>query len=690
MEQKQTALWIWYPGDFEIWQHQKISLRRRDRSATVPAFWKLDPVFISVKFRKRVILDRPEKIFIRADGKFTVHVDNARDRDFAGSLTVPAGEHELVVCVGNQNGLPSIFVQGETIISDAGWEVWSYQDDWQPAGFWNMSDSNVPPSKFQLPVKEIFPTGIDRTETGWFLDFGQEVYASLKLSGLAGFGRVSVSYGESVEEAKDTKHCVLLDDCVVEQGETERVLSLGAFRYAWLRCDDTLDLGRISALFEYLPLDYRGAFSCSDERLNRIWEVSRYTLHLNTREFFLDGIKRDGWVWSGDAYQSFLLNYYVFFDEDVTRRTLTALRGKDPVTAHINTIMDYTFYWFLGLYDYYLYTGDLAFLKQTYPKMLSLMEFCLHRRNQAGMMEGLPGDWVYIDWADFDHRGEVSAEQFLFCRSLEVMGTIATLTNDPANSDRFNSLANELRQKLVDLFWNDSAGGLVTTRIDGVPSSEVTRHANIFALLFDFLDPARRERVIQSVLLNPDVQNIKTPYFRFYELAALCEAGQIDHVRQEILDYWGGMLDLGATTFWEEFDPAMRGPEHYAMYGEPFDKSLCHAWGAAPIYLLGRYFLGVRPLSPGYATFEVRPQLAGLDHIRGTVPTPNGEIRVYMDSKTIRITTTANQGLLLFQSKGKTPPSSSLGKIRRRPESENEYEILLDQPGEEYLVSYTR
>jgi hypothetical protein len=60
-----------------------------------------------------------------------------------------------------------------------------------------------------------------------------------------------------------------------------------------------------------------------------------------------------------------------------------------------------------------------------------------------------------------------------------------------------------------------------------------------------------------------------------------------NYVLKEMKDYWGGMLKLGATSFWEEYNPQKKGAEHYAMYGREFGKSLCHAWGASPIYLLG-------------------------------------------------------------------------------------------------------
>ncbi|MCH5687023.1 hypothetical protein LWM68_23795 [Niabella sp. W65] len=153
-------------------------------------------------------------------------------------------------------------------------------------------------------------------------------------------------------------------------------------------------------LYEYADLQDKGSFKCNDEEINKIYDVAKYTFHLSTKEFFIDGIKRDRWVWSGDAYQSYLMNYYLTNDNATVKRTTLSLRGKDPVTSHINTIMDYTLYWFLGVYDYYLYSGDVAFVKDNYDRMKSLMAYVLGRRNKDGLLEGLPGDWVFIDWAE--------------------------------------------------------------------------------------------------------------------------------------------------------------------------------------------------------------------------------------------------------------------------------------------------
>ena len=77
-----------------------------------------------------------------------------------------------------------------------------------------------------------------------------------------------------------------------------------AFRYVYVTHEPGVQIGEVSMQYEYLPEEYRGNFRCNDEELNRIWEVGAYTMHLTTREFFIDGIKRDRWVWSGPKYNA--------------------------------------------------------------------------------------------------------------------------------------------------------------------------------------------------------------------------------------------------------------------------------------------------------------------------------------------------------------------------------------------------
>ncbi|MEK0316768.1 alpha-L-rhamnosidase-related protein [Cohnella sp. 56] len=664
MTQRQTgrrATWIWYPGDFEIRLHEKTSTKRRARGVPYPAFWRLDRHYSNIKFRYTYELPSEERIEIAAEGVFSLYLDGKdNERCDASVVTLPAGRHEISVSVFNDVEAPALFIEGPNIRTDADWEATSYQHDWVPAGCWTFDLPSDPPSAFRLAVTPQAPVSEEAVHDHPLLDFGRETFGYLRFHHLEGAGRVRIYYGESRAEALSPDACYSLDR--FEAGAAARQAEDGiytladakAFRYAWIHADPGVRWDRVSMLYEYVPATNRGAFACSDPKLGEIYETSLYTLHLNTREFFLDGIKRDRWVWSGDAYQAFLMNYYSFFDLDVTRRTLIALRGKDPLVMHFNTILDYSLYWFVSLYDYYLYTGDVAFVRQYYDRAVSLMDFCLAQRNAEGLIEGRPQDWVFIDWADLENDGAVSTIQIIAARSLEAMSAFAAAMEDEVASAAYGALAEDIKERTLRLFWDDEAGGLLHRRVNGVTQPALTKHASMFAMGFGYLNPDRQARVIRDVMLGSGVPRIRTPYMRFHELAALCESGQHERVLEEVRAYWGGMLDLGATTFWEAFDPTLADGAHYDMYGIPFGKSLCHAWGAGPIYLFGKYFLGVRPLSPGCASFVVEPHLGGLDWMKGAVPLSGGEVEVDMDASRIRVRATGGQGVLRYGLDGET------------------------------------
>jgi alpha-L-rhamnosidase len=527
---------------------------------------------------------------------------------------------------------------------------------------------------------------IESGDRSLFLDFGRQTFGYIRLHDIEGAGKARLVYGESREEAQDFEHCETFDEIVLSDNEDQEftVQHSRAMRYVRITWEENVSIGRASLLYEFLPIEYRGSFRCSNDTMNRIWDIAAYTLHLNTREFFLDGLKRDRWVWSGDAYQSYLMNYYLFFDLPVTRRTIVALRGKDPVEHHLNTILDYSLYWFMGLEDYYRYTGDLEFIREQYGQMIGLMEYCLSRTNDNGMLEGQSGDWVFVDWADMEKEGELSFEQMLFCLSLETVSRFAELLGDEETTDTYRAMAVKLRKDVQDTFWDEEQEAFIHRRINGVIDPFVTKHPNILALLYGFLSPEKKEAIKRQVILNPAVPAITTPYMRFYELAAMCEIGEHSFVLEEMLRYWGGMLNLGATSFWEEYDPHATLPEQYAMYGRKYGKSLCHAWGASPLYLTGKYFLGVTPGKPGYQEILIHPCLGGLDWMEGKVPVPEGEVMVYMDRTTIRVSVPAGIGRLQFHSR--IPPAISGGTLITL---DNEhYELRFDDPSHIFVVHY--
>ena len=686
-EQQKRGTWIWYPGDFEVWLGNLFNNRRTERGAMFPPFWKQDSHWPTVEFSKAFTLNREETITIACEGQFNLALDGKLQFGQPKTFTVPQGEHKLNLKVWNQATPPALFIDGETIKTDSTWIV-TYEDKlwidengiahgsgiYVPAASWCFNSPDTPPSAYHLEREEQHPVSCDNVAAnGTLYDFGRETFGYLKLKSLK--GTVRIYYGESCEEALDKEHCETLDvltaplpaavsvgrDSVATVGSAGfSVASSKAFRFVYIEKDEGASYDEVLMDYEYAPFDAArsGSFRCSDDELNKIWDVAAYTMDLTTREFFMDGIKRDRWTWSGDAIQSYLMNYYLRFDVECVKRTIRQLRGKDPVTAHVNTIMDYTFYWFKSVLDYYQYTGDKAFVREMWARMETMMDYVLRRTNSDGMAEGQPDDWIFVDWVDFPmhKRGMLCFEQILFCKALETMAACAEIVDgtvccDSVATDRTNyaALAATLRQKIKATFWNPEQKAYLHAIEDGLINHQVTKFPNMFAILYGLANTDEQQDIMQSVMLNPAIPPITTPYMRFYELETLCMMGYQTEVLKEMRDYWGGMIREGATSFWEKYNPEETGVQHLAMYGRPYGKSLCHAWGASPIYLIGKYFLGVRPTKPGYEEYEVRPALGGLEWMKGDVPTPFGLIHIEMDSKQIKIRATGGRGTLYYQ-----------------------------------------
>ncbi len=679
------ALWIWYPGDFEIWLGNRFNNRRTERGAMFPPFWKQDSHWQTVEFSKTFPLEKEETITIRTEGHFNLMLDGKLQFGMPETFTVPAGEHKLNLKVWNSETPPALYISGEIIKTDSTWlatyedKIWIDENGvahgsgiYVPAASWNFNSPNQCPSKYKLKTRRQQPVVETMVSDGRLFDFGRETFGYLNLIGIKGSGIIYIYYGESKEEALDFEHCETLDRIEVKRGKLQpENLGSKAFRFVCIKTEGNVRFATVNMDYEYSSYDNKksGSFKCSDPLLNNIWRVSAYTMDLTTREFFVDGIKRDRWTWSGDAIQSYLMNYYLRFDSDCVRRTIRQLRGKDPVTAHINTIMDYTFYWFKSVYDFYIYTGDIAFVREIYPRMQTMMQYVLGRTNKDGMAEGKPDDWVFVDWVDFPmhKRGTLCFEQILLCKSLETMKMCATVLRDnplaqppqgsitieeyAADAKKYAELEEALRNKLKPTFWNEQKQAFMHAIEDGEMNEQITKFPNMFAIIYDCLAGDDKQKVMQSVMLNADIPAITTPYMRFYELEALCQMGMQADVLKEMRDYWGGMLREGATSFWEKYNPEETGTLHLTMYGRPYGKSLCHAWGASPIYLLGKYYLGVQPTKPGYEEYIIKPVLGDLEWMEGKVPTPHGPICIRVDRESIRIRSPYGKGKLIINDK---------------------------------------
>ena len=636
------AQWIAYPGEFEMYHHARISNLRQERGAAYPTFYKNDGWYTNIMFTRTYTLEKAETAVLACEGDGYLLLDDDRMPLPRGEFVLPAGTHTIGIRIGNLAAPPALWFESPSIHSDGSWKADAGLAKAMPAAELPVSDPMVVPSAWRLPTVRWEIAGQRETGNGLLVDVGKEAMGLLCFTPKA-TGVVTLYYGESETESLAMEEAEVYERFSVQEGVPFVMPNTRAMRYCLI---SGIAVEDIYFLYEVQPRERPGHFTCSSERINKIYDVAYHTMELCTREFFLDGIKRDRWVWSGDALQSVMMNQYTFFDKEVTRRTLRALRGKDPFEQHLNTIMDYTFYWYMAIWNDYLYTGDDSFIREMYPKMVTALDFCLGRRNAEGFMEGQPGDWVFVDWADnLPVTGELCVEQMLLSRALFIQAQAARLVGD-SRADGYAKLAEDTCRHMMEVFWDENEGVLRHYRENGEVKPLVTRYPTLFALQFGLLPEETALATARKVLLGDTVQKITTPYMHFYELDALCHIGLIKDVVDEMDSYWGGMLDEGATSFWETYDPTE--DDHFAMYGRPFGRSLCHCWGAGPLYLTGRYLLGVQPTAPGYTSYEIKPCLGGLEWMEGDVPTPLGLVKVKMNREEVTVIGCGGEGKLIL------------------------------------------
>lgn len=636
-----NSYWLWYPGDFELYHAMKQNFSRVERGYGWPAFWK------SEGFRNRVVFRRtyaPKQetaftVYSKATGFVLVGEDK---HPFGQRITCPAGEIRISIHAGCIEAFPSVYIEGGVIRSDDGWMVEDYSTPPVPAGHCKyFTCPTQDPSQWDFSEKLYLPVKTEQVNGGTLFEFETELTAVLqvqcpteRLNGL------TVYCGESREEALDREHCYYSWRPDPVTGKCPRC----AVRFAFIPGEPV----GLTAIHQYVDIPVRARFSCDDPLLNRIWAVAQHTFQLCSGAFFIDGVKRDKWIWCGDAYQSFFVNRFLMADPDIEQRTLLALRGNDPMTRHINTIVDYSLFWILGVKEHYQAYGDLSFLEQIYPKMQSLMAFCEQNLDEHGFLLSRSGDWTFIDWADLDKSSPVGAVQMLLAACWSAMCEMSEALGK--DSDTYHQKWVQLRHNIDEHFWDAEQGAYV----DSYSSEKrhITRQTNIFAILFHVAAPDKRERILRNVIGNDGVAPITTPYFNFYELDVLAGTGDLNSVMDTIRSYWGEMLARGAVTFWEEFDPEVTGVEQYHMYGDMFGKSLCHAWAASPIYLLSRYFVGLLQTGPG-GSFALEPRLEYFGSLECTLPIGGGDgyVSLRWDGATLEAWTNCKNGNLTLNGK---------------------------------------
>lgn len=477
------------------------------------------------------------------------------------------------------------------------------------------------------------------------LDYGRELHGGLKLvlghSNSGSPAKVRIRFGESVGEAcsendggrnrrgySSNDHAVrdfvmaIPRYGMIETGNT-------GFRFVRIDLvspDRKIQLKEATAILRYRAVPYLGSFSCSDPLLTEIWNTGAYTVHLNMQEYLWDGIKRDRAVWLGDMHPEVATVMSVFGQNEVVPKSLDYACRLYPLPQWLNGISSYSLWYLIIQHDWYMHCGDKAFLNRHGRYILELtdrIDALVDEDGTEHLEDNATGRLNYfLDWPSSTNPAGVKSGYYaLLTWAMQDAAKLCEWLGDKERAAKCRDVERRLRRKKLPHAGLKQAAALMT--IAGIVPAE---------------------QAVREVIGKGGAEGFST-FYGYYMLQAMAKAGEYRQAMDIMRQYWGAMLSLGATTFWEdfnldwaenagridEFTPQGKRDIHrdYGAYCYlSYRHSLCHGWASGPTAWLTRHVLGVEVTEPGCKTLRVTPHLGDLTWVEGTFPTPNGTVTI--------------------------------------------------------------
>jgi hypothetical protein len=509
------------------------------------------------------------------------------------------------------------------------------------------------PSGHQTVASAVSPESIVELDAQRFLvDFGRVAFGYLELELTASdSGTLSVHFGErgsskGVLRELDDRSSVRYYEVPLEVHEGKGVYGvhpprdprntkpvaiaipgrfgrIAPFRYVEIEAPG-LELKDIVArqIAIHYPWDeYASSFNSSDEDLNALWDLCKYSMKATSfAGIYVDG-DRERIPYEADAYINMLSHYAVDSEYSIGRLTHeylmdfatwpTEWKQHSVMMAHID----------------YLYTGDVSSLRRTYHR-LKREKTLEGRAREDGLLVSFPypdhgdrpGDSAdIVDWPPGERDGYVFKEintviNAFHYLNLRQMAQFAEVLGIASDAEDYAARAQRVYQSFNDVLFDEKTG----LYVDGEGTDHSAFHANLFPLAFGLVPEGRRGKVAAFVESRDLACSV---YAAQYLLDALYEGGREDAALRLMtmkgLRSWPNMLAVGSTITLEAWDDSFKPNQDWN-----------HAWGAAPGNAIARYLLGVRPLEPGFARALIAPRPGSLSFVEGRVPTIRGPVDV--------------------------------------------------------------
>ena len=532
-------------------------------------------------------------------------------------------------------------VDGQTVKSDStwrtqavsgaqGWEQPEFKDDawplahevknvWEP-----LVASEIPPlMEARVPGARIEGMTNRRLERdGSFkvvFDRVLSAYPQVKVKGGKG-ARVKIQAHHAWEFTLDGSEQTLEFPCMTE--------IVPAFTVNVTNVTSPVEILDAGAVFTSQPVDYRGSFECSDEKLNSLWKVSRWAVQICMHTHHLDSPNHQEPISDpGDYLIEAMVAHYAFAQPWLARQDIRKFAWllKDEKYGNFHT--SYSIGWLQMLMDYYDYTGDKSLILEMAPYVHELMDTYATWRGKNGIISEAPNymfmDWVSIGGFGCHHPPAVIGQGYLtafYYHGMEMASRVAAEMGDTTRVEKYALLRHEIADAFERELWVANKG----LYRDGKPFQTSVKpgkwlpadkaietfspHVNLLAVLYDLAPKERQTSIIDQVMAEKPLNT--QPWFMHWVFQAIDHAGVFNKYGTDQIRRWQIVPE---TQSFKE------------MWG---GGDLSHGWCSTPLVQMSSRILGVTPSAPGFQKIAIRPELGDLKWAKGVVPTPHGDVSV--------------------------------------------------------------
>ena len=331
------------------------------------------------------------------------------------------------------------------------------------------------------------------------------------------------------------------------------------------------------------------------EMIRKINDVSVETLRECMQTVFEDGPKRDRRLWVGDLYLESLANRHSFRNFDLVKRCLylfAGLTGDDgcivpnifehpePHCYESMHLLPYSLLFNSTLLEYLKDTQDYETAEDLWCVAVRQIEDALTFVNKAYLYDPeLRSSWIFFDWrAGLDVTATMQAAMIF---ALNQTYELAQMLGKEAEVKEWKTLERNMLKAARKHMYDKEMGVVVSG-----PDRQVSVLSQAWMAKAGVLDVKEAQKALRTAMSDDSSFKPGTPYATHYVVDAMLLCGMNEEAKAYMIDYWGGMVNKGADTFWEAYDP---NDDYISPYNFHPLNSYCHAWSCTPVYFIYTY-----------------------------------------------------------------------------------------------------